>query len=102
MPFWSNFPCILSALTTYEKDYNKCLPMRNIKFIDAEYHGKSRTEHILSSNSNSLLTLLRLYFFEAFHMEGRGKLGRLPFSRISIIVARDMKHKRKVSWHIIV
>ena len=39
---------------------------------------------------------------KVFHIEGRGELGRLPFSRICYIVAREMKHKLKVSWDIIV
>ena len=29
-------------------------------------------------------------------MDGRGKVGRLPLSRICYIVAGDMKHKPKV------
>ena len=39
---------------------------------------------------------------KAFDMEVREELGRLPLSRICYIVARDMKHKLKVAWHIIV
>ena len=39
---------------------------------------------------------------KAFDMEVREELGRLPLSRICYIVARDMKHKLKIAWHITV
>ena len=76
----------------------------NVHFIQAEYHEKNKaitteeTHQIWKINSESLPGLLKLFIW----WRVGGELGRLPLSRICYIVAREMKHKLKVAWDVIV